>query len=160
MFYQTDPDFPDGIKKEGCYFFSLLGMIEKASGKKFAKSQIVDIYMKAKDAKYIVGLCDVVNPDKVCSLACVMIGDSKHTVLQVGSMSAEKKVTLWPWAAKDPKYRGISFLALRYRTGKGGHHYILGDKDGNIIFDSYGLPYDRKELLDALIHNVQPFADM
>jgi hypothetical protein len=160
MFYQTEPEFPEGVRKEGCYLFTILGMVEKAAKKAFTKSQIVDIYMKSRDAKYVTGNCNVINPDKVCSLASAMLGDNKHTVLQVGSMSPDMKPTFWPWAARDPKYREVSFLALRFKTGKGHDHYILADKCGTIIFDSYNFPYERKELQDALIHNVQPYSDI
>ncbi len=161
MFYQTDPAFPVGVQKEGCYLFSILGMVERTAKKEFTKSQIVDIYAKAKDAKYITGNCNVLNPDKVCSLAFAMLGDNAHSILQTGRMDTDTmKPNYWNWAAKEPKYRPVSFLALRFLTGKGHDHYIIADAEKNILFDSYNFPYERVKLQDALIHNVQPYSDI
>jgi hypothetical protein len=167
MFYQTDPDMPIGVQKEGCDWFSVLGMCERTAKKLFTKQQIIDLYNQFKGLRftnwkgerrfYLEGNADVQNPDGICDIALLVLGDTIHKIRQVGRKSPNGQITYWDNIIKaGPKYMVVDFLIHHYITGRGGPHYILADAVGNILFDSYDKPYERAELVESFVYNVQP----
>jgi len=167
MFFQTSPLFPEGVQKEGCDWFSVLGMCERTAKVLFTEQQIIDLYYQFKSKRftnwkgecrfYLEGNADVQNPDGICDDALAVLGDTKHKIRQVGQKDKNGNVTYWDNIYRaGPKYMVIDFLILHYKTGKGGPHYMLADAAGNILFDSYDKPYERAEYIEAFVYNVQP----
>jgi hypothetical protein len=154
MLFQTDSVFPEWVQKKGCYLFTILRMCELVAGKEFTSSEINDIYIYGLSSLSITSVDGVVNPDRVCKKALKVLGDEVHYITQVGKKSIDGSIKYWPWVQIHEAYKTVGYLALRFATSH-GHHYILGDRLNNILFDPYEKPYTRLQLLDALVHNVQ-----
>lgn len=153
MYKQDNKAFPEEINRYGCYLFCLLRMCEVEAAKEFSTSQILKIYEDSKAQGWIINNCSVVNPDKVCMMGLLVFGTPK-VILQVGQLE-NGKPELWGWVKKSPKHQTISYIALKFKTtGEIGHHYVLGDRNYNILFDPSVKDYTKNPRIGGLIHNV------
>jgi len=156
MLYQTNRAFPKEVQKYGCYFMSLLRMVELVSLKEFTVDQINALYTHSVWKGYIIGKCSCNKPDNIVKEAFSMLL-SKNIAYQVGSKSygADPKTVWWPWVMKNDKFKQVDYLLGQFATtGEFGTHYCLLDRNEVVIYDPYDKPYTRLDLLGSHIYRV------
>lgn len=124
------------IQKAGCYFLSLLKIVEILSGKNYTVSEINALYQIFVNLKWLKPDCSIVKPDEITGDCLARLGINKK-VFQVG-VYKDGKTTFWAWV--NDKQKAFEYVVIHYATtGQQGSHFVLANRERNIIYDSYGL---------------------
>lgn len=156
MLYQTNPAFPKEVQKYGCYFMSLLRMVELVSNSDLTVDNVNAIYVSGTQKGYIASKCSCVKPDSILKEAFFLVS-SKFIAYQVGSKKYgdNPNVIWWQWVKNNPKFMDVDYLLMQFATtGVFGTHYCLADKNENVIYDPYDKPYVRLDKLGSHIYRV------
>jgi hypothetical protein len=135
MVTQFNPGFPLEIQKYGCYFLSLLRIVEIESGKDIPIGDVVIFFELMKQAGFIRRSegaieddCYLARPDLVLENAFRRFNGGK-TAHQFGAAYGAERCEFWGtvrvWQCSD----GI--------TVRGGQHYRLLDALGQVVYDSW-----------------------
>ena len=133
MILQTDNRLNDNINRFGCYFMSLLFVINKHVGYKLSTVVITKLYLELVELRFMDTNCYIKDPEGILNylgLKC------KYTNRH-----------------EPPKYKAkhgeIEILCLQYPNYK---HFVAGDGNGNISFNPMGVTAD-----NAYIHSKRIF---
>lgn len=138
---QTDPLLNDKINKYGCYFMSLLSIVEDKYNREFMPLEVDTLYDVATINGAMDVDCYIMAPDAVLKYASKMAGKIEK-ILQVG-IKDDKGQRFWGWV----KGETIDYIIGKYRTANGNTHFVLLDKDvGKIKYD----PNPKTKLVDLL----------
>jgi len=153
MYKQNEPGLDTEIQKVGCYFLSLCAMIERETGVTFTIDMLNTLWMRLKQIKIIDESLKIINPDIVLKEALASTNKKKPTILQVGQAYRTEEITFWSWVEKAPRYKDYKYIVEMVRTqGTEGTHFILRDKDKNLLFDSYDFKKYTSERIPRFIY--------
>lgn len=134
MIQQTDNRLKT-IARYGCYFMSLLHHAERLTGDEMTVREILEIYSKAVDKKYMDYKCYVLKPGKLATMAVGYTG-GHNKVLYVGWWNDD--MTLEEESAGMWGGTNWEFSIDRYKTNYEYHFMTAGyNPDERII--TYGL---------------------
>ena len=120
MILQTDKRLNGQINKYGCYFMSILFLVNKHIGLQLSTVSIISVYNQAVKLGIIESNCFVNDPDKLFN-----------------NLGMNVKYTQ---AHEPPKRKcvegEIEILCLQYPTY---NHFVVGDGNGNIAYNPMGI---------------------
>lgn len=149
MTLQNDKNLLKDIQSVGCYFLCLARMIELEAEIEFDAQQINDVWERSKQEGYLNKNNEIVSPDKILKLFSFQTNKSV-VVCQIGE-EKEEKIVFWQWT--KPNYQTANYLVEMLLTfGKHGTHFILCDKEKNVIYDSYSFTKYRSNHSGRYLH--------
>jgi len=119
MILQTDKRLNESINKYGCYFMSILFLVNKYLGLELSTDSILKIYDQSIKNNIMESNCYVNNPDKLFNNLGLR---TKYT--QVHESPNRK-------CSEDE----IEILCLKYSNY---NHFVVGDGKGNITYNPMG----------------------
>lgn len=121
------------IKSLGCYFLSLMRIIEIETGSEFKPSDANMVWITSKQKNYIDLKDNIIDPDRILREFAVLTKSPSVRFAQVGE-EKDGKIVYWNWV----KDKSSDCLIEMVKThGKYGTHFRLCDNDKTIIYDSY-----------------------
>lgn len=132
MIQQGHPNLKFAIRKSGCYFLSLLGIVQVESKRGLTVDDINSLYDQAVDNKYMDSNCEIIKPDSILKIGFRLLGIRK-TFYQIGVMDiSTSKRTFWGWV-KDKSW---DWIIVEFKTtSKYGTHFTLRDKSNIDFYD-------------------------
>mgnify|MGYP001273076238 CR=1 FL=1 len=131
---QNDGELLPVIRSVGCYFLSLGRIIELEAGIEFTAEQYNAVWKRSEEKKYIVSK-DIKKPDHIMKEFAYEAKKMAISICQVGQ-ELDEKTTFWGWVT--PVYKNYKYVVeMRKTNGVVGTHFVLCDKDKNLIYDSY-----------------------
>ena len=137
MLFQTDGGFRGTpIPRWGCYFMSLVGMVELDTGHVFTIADVLEAYHLSADRHHIDMNCYVGAPDGVLANAREIASkrDGKAylgRIYQVGINDVQGE-RYWPWV--PDKAREPDWVVNKLKTAT-GFHFTLGNNAGDEVFN-------------------------
>jgi len=127
---QHSKKFIKHIIKTGCYFLSLGAIQQIKYCTVLDEKKINTIYKYCVQKGFILEDCEVKNPDGVLKAYAKFIDRADDKIYQVGVFDGS--FTYWQWV-KDESW---NWCIVEHKTpGKYGSHFVLGDVNGNTIYD-------------------------
>lgn len=138
------------IHRFGCYFTCVLAICQFVAGKLFTKEHILEVYRRCQNINsYIEGKkaltynCVVNGPDQIAQCALDLLGDTKHRVnwYAVKHLNGDGVDTNMDTFTSDnlPGKGHSYFVIVDMLTNSnptyGGHHFVLFNSVGELIFD-------------------------
>lgn len=140
-----DPE--TNIHKYGCRFMCELAMCQYVAGKKLNREQILQIYQAAVDGDWgkdvMLYNCTLgTNEEALMRGALKFMGDSKHRISQCMvkgvHSSGDWNVNTYD-ASKLPGPGNVYYVIVDFNTKSsaayGGHHFVLFNSIGELIYD-------------------------
>lgn len=141
----TDPD--TNIHKFGCRFMCEMAICQFVAGKRLSKQDLLKIYDAATGGAWgdnvMASNCAVgANEAKLMEGALMMLGDNKHLIQQVmvkgvssnGDWNIDKYTK-----SQLPGKGNVYFVIVDMNTNSGseygGHHFVLFNPIGELIYD-------------------------
>lgn len=141
------------IHKFGCNFTCLLAICQFVSGKLFTQQHIIEVYKRAQNVWFkdwqgnnvqaLTYNCRMNGPDQIAKIALELLGDTKHTVIQYavkwlrggGKDWNMDRFTSERLPGKGYAYFVIVDMLTNSNPTYGGHHFVLFNAIGELIFD-------------------------
>lgn len=145
LLFQIDKQLYTEINKYGCRFMSMLAIPQIVTGKKLTAEGIKYIYDQAVAGNLGENVmqrdctCGA-NEHKLMNLAFDMLGDKDHSCRQIFISDAAGK-----FRSPDmlPSKDNLLFIVVDFNTTSdkrtyGGHHFVLFNSIGELIYDPAG----------------------
>jgi hypothetical protein len=143
--YPNDPG--SNIYNYGCRFTCLLTICQYVTGKALSKQGIIDIYKQCIDEGIMEANCYVKNDNEILKIALAYLGDTSHKIVQSVVLGDRDRAL----SSKDDHYilseknlpgKGIGyFIIVDFLTNSGprfgGHHFVLYNATGELVYDPY-----------------------
>lgn len=134
---QNHPKLPSPIRLYGCRYRTLQAIAEFIAGVPLSLRYIVDAYNEFKKNKDIMNSnCECGSKEfKIIQDAYEELTLDKRVLWQIGKIDQGQIVY---WSGKEHPY---THIIREYKTNV-GKHFVLLDKDKNLIFDPWSLEYN------------------
>lgn len=129
---QTNENLISDIQHSGCNFRSLSAIAEITSKKCLSYEDILDIYRSVLDQGSIKKDCEVVKPENLVNFVFKFL-DSDHSVWNSGYMKDGIAKT---WGNEVTENFDYTIIKL-YQKDKSKRHFVLGDREGALLWDPY-----------------------
>lgn len=121
------------IKSLGCYFLSLMRIIEIETNTEFEPHNANMVWITSKQKNYIDLKNNIIDPDHILKEFSLLTKSPSVRFAQVGE-EKDGKIVYWNWV----KDKSADYLIEMVKTsGKYGTHFRLCNIDKTIIYDSY-----------------------
>jgi len=136
---QTDGLHPT-LKKTGCKYLCHVKIASLETKKKVSAENLNKIFVRHQEKGWVNEKAGVLNPNAVNSdLTSIFGGESP--LKQMGSYVDG---TIAFWGGKQP--RAIKYIMRCYKTAH-GTHWVLLDKDHNLLYDSWTRGYEKRGIV-------------
>jgi hypothetical protein len=120
MILQRDPRLRQEIQEYGCYYMSILFLVNKYTNFPFSAELINDLYHVFNKAGWMDQECTILNPNAIFGhLKMDVRYTDRHEIPVRRAMHNEVEI-------------------LRF-TSPHGSHFVVGDGNGNVAYDPYGV---------------------
>lgn len=161
-----DRDPATNIHRFGCNFTCLLAICQFVAGKLFTQQHILEVYKRSQTLKNYKGVqaleynCVVNGPDQIAQCALDLLGDTKHRVYQYAAKWLRgggedwnmDKFTSPRLPGKGYSYFIIVDMLTNSNPTYGGHHFVLFNAIGELIYDPDRNQIDRYKGPNRLIY--------
>lgn len=152
---QTDFRLEKDIQVYGCCFRSTLRIIEQKTLELLTWQQINEIYTKGLEKMVLGKNCSVLSYRGLLQ-AAQEVTKLKVRGFDIGTYDAKRKsYNYYEWVKKanfikDENYP-FQYRLREVTTQLGNRHWVLTDKNGELLFDPYPTPTEKDHLKDVLI---------
>ena len=133
---QTNPDFPQEIRRYGCRLMSMLAIPQLYAKRPLSREQIMAIFRVGKSDPTVIGenCCTGKKEHLLMQHAFALLGMQHYRARQVGRFKGENVIF---WNAKQP----YQYIVGHWVTCGPDGHWTLFDHEGFELYD----PWDRSE---------------
>lgn len=124
------------IREVGCFFRSSLHCVELAKGRIFTPNQINELWELAKEKHILDDYNNLRDSAQLMNLALDYLDENNQSRFAEIGIKRGNNIELYAWARKHnivPNY----YIRKIKQGGKSKYHFIVVDKDKNLVFDPY-----------------------
>lgn len=134
---QNHPKLPKAVRLYGCRYRTLQAIAEFIAGQTLSLRYITDAYNQFRKEKDVMtDNCECGQKEfKIIQDAYTELTLDKKVLWQIGKIDGDQVIY---WSGKEYPY---THIIREYKTNV-GKHFVLLDKEKNLIFDPWSLEFD------------------